>query len=129
MYCPVYGCTSDSQNNPNKLSFFEFPKATENGEKKRRASWIEFCKRKNFVPTKSTRMCSLHVSSDACVPSHSPEFLKSHNFSERRRVRLQPNAIQLQNKVFDTNKDENSSNSKKRQTGTLSRKKVSMTSQ
>ena len=26
MYCPVYGCTSDSQNNPNKLSFFEQPK-------------------------------------------------------------------------------------------------------
>ena len=129
MYCPVYGCTSDSQNNPNKLSFFEFPKATENGEKKRRASWIEFCKRKNFVPTKSTRMCSLHFSSNAYVPSHSPEFLKSLNFSERRRVRLQPNAIPTQNKVFDTNKDENSSNSKKRQTGTLSRKKVSMTSQ
>ncbi len=72
MYCPVYGCTSDSQNNPNKLNFFEYPKATENGEEKRRAIWIEFCKRKNFVPTKTTRMCSLHFSSDAYAPSHSP---------------------------------------------------------
>lgn len=130
MYCPVYGCTSDSQNNSDKLSFFEFPKATENGEKKRRAVWIDFCKRKNFVPTKCTRMCSLHFSSDAYVPSHSPEFLKSLNFFGKRKVLLQPDAVPTQNKVFDTIKEkESATESKRRQTGTLSRKKVSVISQ
>jgi hypothetical protein len=127
MYCPVYGCTSDSKNNPDKLNFFEFPKAAiENGEKKRRAIWVEFCKRKNFVPTKCTRMCSLHFSSDAYVPSHSPDFLKSTNFFGRRKVMLKPDAIPTQNKVFDTIKEKESvSELKRRQTGTLSQKKVS----
>ena len=37
MYCSVYGCTSDSQRNPErKIHFFGFPKATNKQEKKRR---------------------------------------------------------------------------------------------
>lgn len=128
MYCPVYGCTSDSQNNPEKLiSFFEFPKATEHEEKKRRAVWIEFCKRKNFEPTKCTRMCSLHFSTDAYEPSHSPEFLKSINFLEKRKLLLKPDAIPTQNKVLDVIRAKGSaSQSKRKQTRAFSRRKVSV---
>ena len=79
MYCSVYGCTSDSQKNPErKIHFFGFPKATNKQEKKR---WIDFCKRKYFVPTNSTCVCSLHFSSDAYILSHSPAFLQSINVS------------------------------------------------
>ena len=72
--------------------------------KKRRGQWIDFCKRKNFVPTKSTRMCSLHFSSDAYVLSHSPEFLKSINFSGRRKLLLKADAIPTQNKPLKKKK-------------------------
>ena len=37
MYCPVYGCSSDSQNNPDgRLHFFEFPKAIKGTVNKQR---------------------------------------------------------------------------------------------
>ena len=43
MYCSVYGCTSDSQRNPEgKIHFFGFPaKATNKQEKKRRDRFLE----------------------------------------------------------------------------------------
>ena len=123
MYCPAYGCTSDSQNKSEQdLHFFEFPN---NEEKKRRGQWIDFCKRKNFVPTKSTRMCSLHFSNDAYVLSHSPEFLKSITFPGRRKLLLKADAIPTQNKPLEKIKEkESGSESKRRQTGALSRRKV-----
>lgn len=128
MYCPVYGCTSDSQNNSEqKIHFFEFPKVTKSEEKKRRGMWIDFCKRKNFVPTMSTRVCSLHFSSDAYVLSHSPEFLQSINFPGKRKLMLKPDAVPTQNKALDKIKEkEHASESKRRQTGALSRRKVSI---
>ncbi len=125
MYCPVYGCYSDSQKNTDgKLHFFYFPKASKGPEeKKRRNVWINFCKRKNFTPTKSTRICSLHFSSDAYVPSNSPEFLKSIDFTDTRRIKLKNNAVPTENKPLQDAENEGRITAK-RSTGTLSRRRV-----
>lgn len=122
MYCSVYGCTSDSQKNPKrKIHFFRFPKATNKEEKKRRDIEAKiFCSLQFHV-------CSLHFSSDAYILSHSPAFLQSINFSGKRKLILKSDAVPTENKSLDTIKEEeHASESKRRQTGTLSRKKVSM---
>ena len=123
MYCPVYGCTSDSKKNiENKIHFFSFPKPI-NKEKKRRDIWIEFCKRKNFVPSKCTCLCSSHFSPDAYIPSHSPYFLESIKFSGKRKIILKPDAIPTINKALDAAKLDKPSETKRRKTGILSRRK------
>lgn len=72
-------------------------------------------------------VCSLHFSSDAYILSHSPAFLQSINFSGKRKLILKSDAVPTENKSLDTIKEEeHASESKRRQTGTLSRKKVSM---
>ena len=125
MYCPVYGCTSDSKkNNEKKLHFFSFPKPISKEEQKRCNIWIEFCKRKSFVPSKCTCLCSLHFSPDAYIHSHSPYFLESINFSGKRKLKLKPDAVPTINKALDAAKSDKPSEAKKRQTGILSRKKV-----
>lgn len=121
MYCSVYGCTSDSKRSQQKLYFFEFPKASVDKEKKRRKKWIEFCKRKHFVPTKSSHICSLHFCSDAYLPSHSPAFLESIGFSDKYKVLLKADAIPTEKNPLDKGIG---SESKKRTTGILVRKKV-----
>ena len=125
MYCPVYGCYSDSQKHTDeKIHFFEFSKASKGPEEiKRRNVWINFCKRKNFTPTRSTRICSLHFSSDAFDPSSSPEFLKSINFTGTRRVKLKDDAVPTENKPLQDVENEGRITAK-RATGTLSRRKV-----
>ena len=122
MYCPVYGCSSDSQKNEGLLHFFEFPKASKGpDEKKRRDVWINFCKRKSFYPTKCTRICSLHFSSDAYVLANSPEFLKSIEFTGKRRYLLKDDAVPTENKPLPaTHEGQNP----KRSAGTLSRRRV-----
>ena len=125
MYCPVYGCYSDSQKHTDeKIHFFEFPKASKGPEEiKRRNVWINFCKRKHFTPTRSTRICLLHFSSDAFDPSSSPEFLKSINFTGTRRVKLKDDAVPTENKPLQDVENEGRITAK-RATGTLSRRKV-----
>ena len=84
----------------------------------------DFWKRKYFVPTNSTCVCSLHFSSDAYILSHSPAFLQSINFSGKRKLILKSDAVPTENKSLDTIKEEErASESKRRQTGSLSRKK------
>ena len=94
MYCPVYGCNSDSKKNVNKeLHFFSFP-ADKDGEKRnRRKIWIEFCKRKQFTPTANTKICSLHFTDDSYDPAHSPNFLKPIGCQDQTLVRLKNDAI------------------------------------
>lgn len=123
MYCPVYGCSSDSQKNKDGiLHFFDFPQASKGPEeKKRRDIWINFCKRKRFVPSKATRICSLHFTPDAYVPASSPEFLKSIGFSEKRRLILKDDAVPTENRPLQTT-DEGKIT--KRSTGALSRRRV-----
>ena len=126
MYCPVYGCTSDSKKNTEKKIHFSFPKPISKEEQKRCNIWIEFCKRKSFVPSKCTCLCSLHFSQDAYIPSHSPYFLESINFSGKRKLILKPDAVPTINKALDVAKSHKPSEAKKRQTGILSRRKVSV---
>ena len=98
-------------------------------EQKRRDIWIEFCKRKSFVPTKCTCLCSLHFSQDAYIPSHSPYFLESINFPGKHKLLLKPNAVPNINKALDEAKSVKPLETKKRCTGILSRKKVSVSLQ
>ena len=122
MYCPVYGCTSDFKKNPEKkIHFFSFPKPVNKEEKKRYAVWVEFCKRKSFVPSNCTRLCSMHFSHDAYIPSHSPYFLESLNFSAKRKVILKSDAIPTINKALDAGKSV--TETKRTTVGILSRKK------
>ena len=123
MYCPVYGCTSDSKKNPDgKIHFFSFPNAEKGSkEKKRRIEWIEYCKRKGFVPTRNTRVCSKHFESNAFMPSSSPEFLSSIQFSNKRKVFLKDDVVPKV--VFTT--DTLTRAIKNRPSGALARKKVS----
>ena len=129
MYCLVYGCTSDyRKNKENIIHYFSLPKASNIKELKRRNIWIEFCKRKNFRPSKCTCLCLLHFSSNSYVPSHSPDFLKSINFVGKTKVILKPDAVATIRNVLDSaaKKDETSATaSKNRSIGTLSRRKVS----
>ena len=63
--------------------------------------------------------CSNHFAIDAYIPSHSPEFLRSINFSGTRKVILKPDALPTLHKPGDTMPEK-----KKRQAGILARKKV-----
>ena len=71
MFCPVYGCNNNSKNNPEKkIQFFAFPKEGSKDEQSRRRIWIDFCRRKNFVPSKYTGLCSKHFRNDSYILSH-----------------------------------------------------------
>lgn len=123
MYCSVYGCTSNSKCNPDRtLHFFKFP-AAENGtkERKRRKRWVDFCKRKAFVPNVNSCICSNHFESAAFLPYHSPDFLKSVDFPGKFRPVLRDDALPT-TAIF--NKSEVLSTPMKRPTGAFARKKV-----
>lgn len=55
--CSAYGC-SESDESSKRLHFYRFP----NREKSpsRHKKWVDFCKRKNFKPSKNSRLCSKH---------------------------------------------------------------------
>ena len=120
MFCPVYGCNSSSKRNTEKkIHFFSFPKITNKAEEKRSKIWVDFCKRKSFVPSKYSGLCSLHFSEDAYVTSHSPQFLSTLNFQEKRKLHLKPDAVPTKNKPLGDCRQT------KRHTGVLARRKVS----
>ena len=87
-------------------------------------NWIEFCRGKNFEPTKCTCLCSLHFTSDAYFPSHSPDFLKSIIFFGKRKLILKPDAVPTINKPIGNTTNDYAPETKKRSTGILARKKV-----
>lgn len=99
MYCPVYGCNSDSQKKVDeKISFFAFPRGKTPDQQYRRKAWIEFCKRKAFKPTPCTRICSLHFAEEAYEPAHSPQFLQLIKWKESFTLRLTREALPTLNK-------------------------------
>ena len=98
MYCPVYGCSSDSQKNPSGISFFSFPSGKSAAQQRRRKAWVEFCKRKEFDPSSRSGICSRHFSEDAYEPGHSPQFLESIEYKETFRLRLKSDALPTLNK-------------------------------
>jgi hypothetical protein len=80
MYCPVYGCNSDSKNNLNKeLHFFPFPGLSSSEIRNRRKIWI-------------------HFDDDAYNPAHSPKFLKSIGCEDQTLVLLRKDAVPTLNK-------------------------------
>ena len=93
MYCPVYGCSSDSQKNPSGISFFSFPSGKSVVQQRRRKVWIEFCKRKEFNPSSCSRICSRHFTEDAYEPGHSPQFLDRIECKEAFHIRLKSDAL------------------------------------
>ena len=90
-------------------------------EQSRWRIWIDFCRRKNFVPSKYTGLCSKHFRNDSYILSHSPEFLSSLNFVGKPKLLLKPDAVPTVNAALD--KKGHASEPKKRQRGTLSRKR------
>lgn len=121
MYCSVYGCYSNSKKNcDNSLHFFSFPNADKSKhENKRRKTWVEFCKRKGFVPTKNSTICSKHFEADAYVPSCSLQLLNSIKFPGKRKAILKHDALPTINKP-----EESVRVVKTRPVGALARKKV-----
>ena len=102
MYCPVYGCNSDSQKPANPPThFFSFPSGKSADQQYRRKAWIEFCKRKAFKPSSCTRICSLHFAENAYEPGSSPQFLKRFEFKEQFLVRLKKDALPTLNKALE----------------------------
>ena len=102
MYCPVYGCNSRI----NKI-------------------WVDFCKRNGFVPSKYSGLWQ-YFSEDAYVTSHSPQFLSTINFQERRKIHLKPDAVSTKKKPLDMVKGTHGDcRQAKRHTGVLARRKVS----
>ena len=94
-------------------NFFEFPKASKGpDEKKRRDAWINFCKGKSFCLT---------FSSDTYVIANSPEFLKSIEFTGRRRYLLKDDAVPTENKPLPATHERQNP---KRSAGTFSRLRV-----
>ena len=102
MYCPVYGCNSDSQKPTNPPThFFSFPSGKSADQQYRLKVWIESCKRKAFKPSSCTRICSLHFAEDAYKPGSSPQFLKCSEFKEKFLVRLKKDALPTLNKALE----------------------------
>ncbi|XP_046864078.1 uncharacterized protein LOC124458001 [Xenia sp. Carnegie-2017] len=124
MYSAIYGCYSNSKNNSdNSIHFFTFPNGVKNtDEKKREKIWIEFCKRKGYKPTKNSTTCSLHFENDAYIPSCSPSFLNSINFSGKKKAMLKGDAIPTLNKSTTASEAEKLT-AKSRCTGSHSRRK------
>jgi hypothetical protein len=54
VYCVVYNCSTCSNVDKN-VSFFGFPK-----DNARQKIWIHYCRRKDFVLTKHSKICSKH---------------------------------------------------------------------
>ena len=124
MYCRFQGCNSSCKKIPRKIRFFSLPKITNKANEKNKI-WVNFCKRKGFVPFKYSGMCSLHFSEDAYVTSHSPHFLSTLNFQKKQqKLHVKPEAEPTKNKPLDMFKDAHSDcRQAKRHIGALARGK------
>lgn len=84
VFCAAYGCTSRHKKGCG-LSFFSFPK-----EGLRKKTWVNFCRREDFVPSKSSRLCSLHFSKEQL--DRDPDKLKENGYNGAK-IRLRTDAI------------------------------------
>lgn len=115
MYCPVYGCNSDSKMT-SEVRFFRFPSGKSSDQQYRKKAWIEFCKRKAFKPSSNTRICSLHFAEDAFEPGQSPQFLERIKCNEKFRIQLKRDALPTLNKpLIDTRITKTRGNTERRQ--------------
>ncbi|KAL4152882.1 hypothetical protein QTP88_000715 [Uroleucon formosanum] len=93
MLCSVFGCNCNSSKNngPGKIYFYRFPRRDTSPD--RFLKWTTFCKRKQFVPGKSSMICSKHFSNE------------DFNESDLLREKLMPNTkvvVRLKPRVFPT---------------------------
>jgi hypothetical protein len=99
---PGYGCNSDSQKSTDPPThFFSFPSGKSVDQKRRRQTWVEFCKRKAFQPSSCTRICSLHFKEEAYEPGSSPQFLERLGYKEKFLARLKNDAVPTLNKALE----------------------------
>ena len=89
-HCCVINCTSGrrkARNNAEQLSFFSFPMGNGNKAKHRRVLWLGAVRRKNFVPTKNSKVCGLHfVSGIAINNPESVDYVPSVNVGYEKHV-------------------------------------------
>ena len=115
MYCPVYGCNSDSKVTK-EVPFCRFPSGKSPDQQYRKKSWIEFCKCKAFKPSSNTRICSLHFAEDAFEPGQSPQFLERIQCSEKFRIQLKQDALPTLNEpLIDQRIQKSRRNTERRQ--------------
>jgi hypothetical protein len=92
MLCSVFGCACYSHKETNNdVHFYRFPKCEKSLQ--RYKVWVNFCKRKHFIPEKNNRICSSHFKSD------------DFNESNVLRKQLMPDTkvvIRLKSNVFPT---------------------------
>lgn len=79
VFCAAYGC-SNRQKKGCGLSFFSFPK-----ESVRKKTWTIFCRREDFVPTKNSRLCSVHFSKDQL--DRDPHKLRENGYDAKIRLK------------------------------------------
>ena len=84
VFCAAYRCNSRHKKGCG-LSFFSFPK-----EVVRRKTWTIYCRRDVFVPTKNSRLCSLHFSKEQVA--RDPEKMKENSYVGAQ-IRLRADAV------------------------------------
>lgn len=82
LYCVAFNCKSGSGQG---VGLFEFPK-----DDKRRKVWISRIKRKDFNPSKTSRLCSKHFTNDQIVVDPSLAMTIGYKL---KKLQLKPDAI------------------------------------
>ncbi|XP_060782071.1 zinc finger protein 43-like isoform X2 [Neoarius graeffei] len=85
VYCAAYGCNNSNEKCPG-VSFFAFPK-----DPKLRKVWAHYCRRKNFVPTVSHKLCSDHFTEDSF--NINPQVLSDINCQAKFKRLLKDGAV------------------------------------
>lgn len=85
VYCAAFGCNNQAKKG-NGLSLFSFPK-----DSNLRKVWTHSCKRWNFVPGPSHRLCSAHFSKDSFTQD--PLRLAELGVHGKFQARLKPDAV------------------------------------
>lgn len=85
VYCAAFGCNNQAKKG-NGLSFFSFPK-----DSNLRKVWTHYCKRWNFVPGPSHRLCSAHFSKDRFTQD--PLRMAELGVQGKFQARLKPDAV------------------------------------
>ena len=107
VYCAAFNCKNGSSKNhetQQKVSFFSFPE-----NKRMRDIWIEKIRRKNWKPTKSSKLCSQHFESSCFVQNF--EAMQSVGWTAGR-LRLKKDAVPT---IFEYSVEPTSVASKRKQ--------------
>lgn len=93
VYCVAFNCkngSSKNQSKAEKVGFFSFP-----AKNPLRQAWVDKVKRKDWNPSKRSKLCSAHF--EACCFVQNPGVLKSLGWRPTR-LRLKKDAIPT---IFD----------------------------